>query len=114
MTVNVKSAYLTCRQVLPVMERQGIGAIVNNASIAAWGWCDVNYGAYGTSKGAMVSMTRSTPFSTRARAFAPILSGPVEHAARAQGAHHRLRQGGRHRYADPHPRRAVPDGPHGR
>jgi NAD(P)-dependent dehydrogenase (short-subunit alcohol dehydrogenase family) len=39
MRVNVKSAYLTCRHVLPVMERQGGGAIVNNASIAAWGWC---------------------------------------------------------------------------
>jgi NAD(P)-dependent dehydrogenase (short-subunit alcohol dehydrogenase family) len=59
MGVNLKSVYLTCRNVLPVMERQGAGAIVNNASIAALGWCGVNYGIYGASKGAMVSMTRS-------------------------------------------------------
>lgn len=59
MGVNLKSAYLTCRHVLPVMEAQGAGAIVNNASIAALGWCGVNYGVYGASKGAMVSMTRS-------------------------------------------------------
>lgn len=59
MGVNLKSVYLTCRHVLPVMDAQGAGAIVNNASIAALGWCGVNYGVYGASKGAMVSMTRS-------------------------------------------------------
>ena len=56
---NLKSVFLTMKHVLPVMERQGGGSIVNNASIAAWGWCGVNYGLYGTSKGGMVSMTRS-------------------------------------------------------
>ena len=59
MGTNLKSVYLTCRHVLPVMERQGKGAIVNNASIAALGWCGVNYGLYAATKGAMVSMTRS-------------------------------------------------------
>ncbi len=59
MGINLKSVYLSCRHVLPVMEAQGAGAIVNNASIAALGWCGVNYGIYGASKGAMVSMTRS-------------------------------------------------------
>jgi len=59
MGVNLKSAYLLCRHVLPVMESKGTGAIVNNASIAALGWCGVNYGLYGATKGAMVSMTRS-------------------------------------------------------
>lgn len=57
--INLKSVYLTCRHVLPVMERAGAGAIVNNASIAALGWCGVNYGLYAATKGAMVSMTRS-------------------------------------------------------
>jgi NAD(P)-dependent dehydrogenase (short-subunit alcohol dehydrogenase family) len=59
MGINLKSVYLTCRHVLPVMEGTGKGAIVNNASIAALGWCGVNYGLYGATKGAMVSMTRS-------------------------------------------------------
>jgi NAD(P)-dependent dehydrogenase (short-subunit alcohol dehydrogenase family) len=87
MRVNVKSAYLTCRHVLPVMERQGSGAIVNNASIAAWGWCGVNYGAYGTSKGAMVSMTRSIAIQyarkgIRANCDCPgLLNTPLVHKA---------------------------------
>ena len=37
MSVNLKSAYLTCHHVLPVMIRQHAGAIVNNASVAALG-----------------------------------------------------------------------------
>lgn len=87
MRVNLKSAYLTCRHVLPVMERQGGGAIVNNASIAAWGWCGVNYGAYGTSKGAMVSMTRSIAIQyarkgIRANCVCPgLMNTPLVHKA---------------------------------
>jgi NAD(P)-dependent dehydrogenase (short-subunit alcohol dehydrogenase family) len=87
MLANVKSAYLTCRHVLPVMERQGRGAIVNNASIAAWGWCGVNYGAYATSKGAMVSMTRSIAIQyarkgIRANCVCPgLLNTPLVHKA---------------------------------
>ncbi|MFA7670515.1 MAG: SDR family NAD(P)-dependent oxidoreductase, partial [Burkholderiaceae bacterium] len=34
MDVNVKSAYLTCKQVLPIMESQGSGVVVNVSSIA--------------------------------------------------------------------------------
>ena len=87
MRVNVKSAYLTCQHVLPVMERQGGGAIVNNASIAAWGWCGVNYGAYATSKGAMVSMTRSIAIQyarkgIRANCVCPgLMNTPLVHKA---------------------------------
>ena len=87
MRVNVKSAYLTCRHVLPIMERQASGAIVNNASIAAWGWCGVNYGAYATSKGAMVSMTRSIAIQyarrgIRANCVCPgLMNTPLVHKA---------------------------------
>ncbi len=59
MNINVKSVYLTCRHVLPIMERQQSGAVVNNASIGALGWVGVNYGCYAASKGAIVSLTRS-------------------------------------------------------
>lgn len=34
LSVNLTSAYLMCRQVLPIMERQGRGSIVNIASVA--------------------------------------------------------------------------------
>jgi NAD(P)-dependent dehydrogenase (short-subunit alcohol dehydrogenase family) len=87
MRVNTKSAYLTCRHVLPVMERQGRGAIINNASIAAWGWCGVNYGAYATSKGAMVSMTRGIAIQyarkgIRANCVCPgLMNTPLVHKA---------------------------------
>ncbi|MFO1127817.1 MAG: SDR family oxidoreductase [Rhodospirillales bacterium] len=87
MRVNLKSVYLTCRHVLPVMERQGKGAIVNNASIAAWGWCGVNYGFYGASKGAMISMTRSLAIQyarqgIRANCVCPgLMNTPLVHKA---------------------------------
>lgn len=87
MTVNVKSVYLTCRHVLPVMEAQGAGAIVNNASIAAWGWCGVNYGLYSASKGAMIAMTRSiavqyAPKNVRANCVCPgLMNTPLVHKA---------------------------------
>ena len=35
MDANIKSMYLTCRHVLPVMVRQNSGVIVNNSSLAA-------------------------------------------------------------------------------
>ena len=41
--VNLKSMYLTTKHVLPVMERQGAGAIVNIDSIAAIRWTGVPY-----------------------------------------------------------------------
>jgi NAD(P)-dependent dehydrogenase (short-subunit alcohol dehydrogenase family) len=87
MRTNLRSSYLTCRHVLPVMERQGAGAIVNNASIAAWGWCGVNYGAYAASKGAMVSMTRSIAIQyarkgIRANCVCPgLMNTPLVHRA---------------------------------
>ena len=87
MRVNLKSVYLTCREVLPIMERQGKGAVVNNASIAAWGWCGVNYGLYSASKGAMISMTRSlaiqyAPKGIRANCVCPgLMNTPLVHKA---------------------------------
>jgi NAD(P)-dependent dehydrogenase (short-subunit alcohol dehydrogenase family) len=57
--VNQKRVYLTCKHVLPVMERQGKGAIVNIASIAAHRWTGVNYASYYATKGAVVSLSRA-------------------------------------------------------
>jgi NAD(P)-dependent dehydrogenase (short-subunit alcohol dehydrogenase family) len=39
--VNVKRMFLTCKHVLPRVERQGGGAIVNVASIAGIRWLGV-------------------------------------------------------------------------
>ena len=68
--VNLKSMFLTCRAVLPVMERNdfrtdadgrkiGRGSIVNVASIAGIRWLGVPYIAYSTTKGAILPLTRT-------------------------------------------------------
>jgi NAD(P)-dependent dehydrogenase (short-subunit alcohol dehydrogenase family) len=57
--VNIKSMFLTCKHVLPIMVAQGGGAIVNIASIAAIRDIGVAYIAYNASKGAVLSFTRS-------------------------------------------------------
>lgn len=58
-TVNQKSIYLMCQAVVPIMERQGQGAIVNIASIAAHRWTGINYASYYATKGAVLSLTRA-------------------------------------------------------
>jgi NAD(P)-dependent dehydrogenase (short-subunit alcohol dehydrogenase family) len=58
MTVNVKSMFLTCKAVLPVMEEQGKGAIINISSIAGIRWTGYNYSAYYASKGAVNQFTK--------------------------------------------------------
>lgn len=87
MEVNIKSVYLTCHHVLPVMIAQRRGAIVNNASVAVHGWAGVNYGFYAASKGAMVAMTRTMAIrhagdGIRANCVLPgLMNTPLVHAA---------------------------------
>jgi len=55
--VNLKSMFLTCKHVLPVMREQRSGAIVNISSIAAV--CSVGMLAYKTSKAGVNALTHS-------------------------------------------------------
>ena len=58
--VNVKSMFLTCKHVLPVMTHQGAGAIVNVSSVAGIRYLPGgDYLSYYTTKGAVLPFTRS-------------------------------------------------------
>jgi NAD(P)-dependent dehydrogenase (short-subunit alcohol dehydrogenase family) len=66
MTINVKSMYLTCRAVIPVMLRQGGGSIINNASTAGIRFTYANVG-YAASKGAVRQLTQNIGVQYAAR-----------------------------------------------
>jgi len=55
---NLKSVYVACKCVLPVMEKQGGGAIVNISSSAASGWTGSAHISYSASKAAVNNLTR--------------------------------------------------------
>ena len=56
----MKSFFLTAKHVIPVMEKQGKGAIVNVSSIASIrSPKGISYLAYNASKGGVVNFTRS-------------------------------------------------------
>jgi NAD(P)-dependent dehydrogenase (short-subunit alcohol dehydrogenase family) len=57
--VNLKSFYLTAKHVLPQMERQGAGAIVNVSSVASIRWTGISYVAYSSSKAAVNQLTQA-------------------------------------------------------
>lgn len=57
MNVNLKSVFRTCRRVLPIMVRQGSGAIVNISSIAAIRYTGYPYPAYYASKAGLNQLT---------------------------------------------------------
>ncbi len=57
--VNLKSLYLVCKAVLPIMEAGGGGAIVNTSSIAGIRYTGVDYITYSTTKGAIIPFSRS-------------------------------------------------------
>lgn len=56
--VNLKSVFLTCKHVLPVMVGQGGGSIVNISSVASIRWGGVAYLSYSASKAALNQLTK--------------------------------------------------------
>ncbi|KAL2867816.1 SDR family NAD(P)-dependent oxidoreductase [Aspergillus lucknowensis] len=58
--VNLKSVYTACHVVLPIMERQGAGVVVNNASIAGLRYIGKPQVAYSSAKAAVIHFTRVT------------------------------------------------------
>ena len=58
--INLKSAFLAMKHVIPVMERQGGGSIINISSIASIRYTGVPYATYYATKAAMNHLTRTT------------------------------------------------------
>src|ERR1700760_2192220 len=86
--VNLKSAFLAMKHVIPVMEKQGGGSIINISSIASIRHLGISYVSYATTKAAMNQMTRTTAveFASRHIRVNAILPGlmktpMVEHSA---------------------------------
>jgi NAD(P)-dependent dehydrogenase (short-subunit alcohol dehydrogenase family) len=86
--VNLKSCFLAMKHVIPVMEVQGGGSIVNISSIASIRFTGVPYAAYYATKAAMNNLTRTTaveyaPKRIRINAVLPgLMKTPmVEHSA---------------------------------
>ncbi len=57
--VNQTGVFLACKHVLPIMEAQGSGAIVNIGSVAALRWIGFPYLAYTATKAAVLAMTQN-------------------------------------------------------
>jgi NAD(P)-dependent dehydrogenase (short-subunit alcohol dehydrogenase family) len=55
---NLKSVFLACKHVLPVMERQGGGAIVNIASTSGIRWTGSAQVAYAATKAGVIQLSR--------------------------------------------------------
>ena len=58
--INLKSCFLAMKHVIPIMQKQGGGAIINISSIASIRDSGVPYVTYSASKAAMNHMTRTT------------------------------------------------------
>lgn len=57
--LNLKSVFLTCKTVLPIMERQGGGAIVNLSSVAGMRFIDRPLASYQAAKAGLVQFSRA-------------------------------------------------------
>jgi NAD(P)-dependent dehydrogenase (short-subunit alcohol dehydrogenase family) len=57
---NLSSVFLTCKYVLPVMEAQGAGAIVNTASTSGMRWTGSAQVGYAATKAGVIQFSRVT------------------------------------------------------
>ena len=90
--VNLKSVFLTCKHVLPLMIDNGGGVILNVSSTAGLGWQGTPYIAYASSKAALLQFTRAVaaqhgPDNVRCNVLLPgLVDTPLVRAAVTQHA----------------------------
>lgn len=86
MAINVKSIFLTCKHILPIMTRQGGGSVINISSIASTHSLGYSCISYSASKGAVNAMTRDIalnygPKGVRCNSILPgLMNTPLIHA----------------------------------
>lgn len=66
-SINLKSCFLTMKHVIPAMERQGGGSIVNISSIASIRYTGVPYATYYATKAAINHLTRTAAIQYAAK-----------------------------------------------
>lgn len=59
-SVNVKGVFLAMKVVLPIMERQGSGSIINVSSIVSLRYSGIPYASYYSTKAALNHLTKTT------------------------------------------------------
>jgi NAD(P)-dependent dehydrogenase (short-subunit alcohol dehydrogenase family) len=64
---NLKSVFLTCKHTLPVMEKQGAGAIVNTASVSGIRWTGAAQVGYAACKAGVIQFSRVVAIQYAAR-----------------------------------------------
>jgi len=85
--------FLTCKQVLPHMERQGKGAIANIASVSGIRWLGVPYISYAATKAAVIQFARVIALQyfrsgIRANSILPgMMNTPMVYAAKVIAAY---------------------------
>ncbi len=87
--VNLTSAFLTCKHVLPVMERQGKGVILVTGSIAGIRYTGVPYVSYSATKAAVAQLCQSVALQYASRGIRAncILPGLMDTPMIYQGLH---------------------------
>ena len=58
MDFNLKSVFLTCKHVIPAMEKAGGGSIVNTASTSGIRWTGAAQAAYAAAKAGIIQFSR--------------------------------------------------------
>ncbi len=109
--VNLTSVYLCCKAVLPYMQRQGRGSIINTASFVAVMGAATSQISYSASKGGVLAMSRElgVQFAREGIRVNALCPGPVNtplleelFASDAERAQRRLVHVPMGRFAQPH------------